>query len=106
MVLGRDKLAGINRYAGFPAGLVGKEFACNAGDTDRCGFDAWVGKIPWRRKWPPTPAFLPGEFREQRSLAGYSPGGHRVRHNLATNTTLAFSEKQKRQNINKHVERD
>ena len=30
-------------------------------------------KIPWRRKWLPTPVFLPGEFHGQRSLAGYSP---------------------------------
>ena len=28
----------------------------------RCGFNPWVGKIPWRRKWQPTPIFLPGEF--------------------------------------------
>ena len=33
-------------------------------------FDPWIGKIPWRRKWPPTPVFLPGEFHGQRSLAG------------------------------------
>ena len=32
----------------------------------------WVGKIPWRREWQPTPVFLPGEFQGQRSLAGYS----------------------------------
>ena len=32
-----------------------------------------VGKIPWRRKWQPTPVFLPGEFCEQRNLVGYSP---------------------------------
>ena len=32
-------------------------------------------KIPWRRKWQPTPVFLPGEFHGQRSLAGYSPWG-------------------------------
>ena len=37
-------------------------------------FSLWVGKIPWRRKWQPTPAFLPGELHGQRSLAGYSPG--------------------------------
>ena len=36
-----------------------------------------VGKIPWRRKWQPTPVFLPGEFHGQRSLAGYSPWGHK-----------------------------
>jgi len=32
-------------------------------------------KIPWRRKWQPTPVFLPGKFHGQRSLAGYSPWG-------------------------------
>ena len=38
------------------------------------GFDAWVGKIPWRRKWQPT-VLLPGESHGQRSLAGCSPWG-------------------------------
>ena len=36
-----------------------------------------VGKIPWRRKWQPTPALLPGEFHRQRSLLGYSPWGYK-----------------------------
>ena len=36
------------------------------------GFDPWVRKIPWRRKWQPTPVFLPGECHGQRSLASYS----------------------------------
>ena len=40
-------------------------------------FDLWIGKIPWRRKWLPTPAFVPGEFHGQRSLAGYSPWDHK-----------------------------
>ena len=40
-------------------------------------FDPWVGKISWRREWLPTPEFLPGEFRGQRSLEGYSPWGHK-----------------------------
>ena len=36
---------------------------------------------PWRREWLPTPVFLPGESRGQRSQAGYSPQGpQRVRH--------------------------
>ena len=35
--------------------------------------DPWVRKIPWRRKWQPTPVFLPGESYGQRRLAGYSP---------------------------------
>ena len=38
-------------------------------------FDPWVGKYPWRRKWQPTPLFLPGESLGQRSLTGYSPWG-------------------------------
>ena len=37
--------------------------------------DSWIGKIPWRRKWQPTPVFLAGESHGQRSLAGYSPWG-------------------------------
>ena len=36
-----------------------------------------VGKIPWRKKWQPSPVFLPGESHGQRSLAGYSPWSRR-----------------------------
>ena len=43
----------------------------------RCGFSPWFRKIPWRRKWLPTPAFLPGESHGQKSLVGYSPRGHK-----------------------------
>ena len=39
----------------------------------RPGFNSWVGRIPWRRKWQPTPVFLPGEFHGCRGLVGYSP---------------------------------
>ena len=39
------------------------------------GFDPWVGKIPWRRKWQPISVFLPGKSHGWRSLAGYTPGG-------------------------------
>ena len=41
----------------------------------RCRFDPWGGKIPWRRKWQPTPVFLPGESHGQKSPMGYSPRG-------------------------------
>ena len=51
----------------------------DAGNIMRLGFDPWVEKTPWRRAWQPTPAFLPGESHGQRSLAGYSPWGRRVR---------------------------
>ena len=54
-----------------------KEFACQRRRHRRCRFDRWVGKIPWSRKWQPTPVFLPGEFHGQRSPAGYSPRGHK-----------------------------
>ena len=40
-------------------------------------FDSWVRKIPWRRKWQPTPVFLPRKSHWQRILAGYSPWGHK-----------------------------
>ena len=38
-------------------------------------FNPWVGKIPWRREWWPTPVFLPGKFYGKRSLVGYSSCG-------------------------------
>ena len=43
----------------------------------RPGCHPWVGKIPWRRIWQPTPVFLPREFRGQRRLVGYRPWGHK-----------------------------
>ena len=46
-------------------------------ETQRCGFDLWVRKIPWRRKWHPTPVLLPGKFHGPRSLVGYSPWGRK-----------------------------
>ena len=59
---------------GFPGGSDGKESARNAGDPR---FNPWIGKIPWRREWLPTPVFLLGEFHGERSLVGYSPCGHK-----------------------------
>ena len=44
----------------------------------RPGFNAWVGKIPWRRKWLPTPVFWPGEFHGQRSLAALQSMGSQL----------------------------
>ena len=47
--------------------------------------NSWVRKTPWRRKWQPTPIYLPEKSDGQRSLAGYSPWGHkRVRHSWTT----------------------
>ena len=49
--------------------LVVMNLPANAGDV-RLGFNSWAGKIPWSRKWHPTPVFFPGESHGQRSLAG------------------------------------
>ena len=54
--------------------LSGKGPSCHC---RRLGFDPQVGKIPWRRKWQPTPAFSTGKFYEQRDLVGYSPWGQK-----------------------------
>ena len=40
-------------------------------------FNPWVGKIPWRRAWQPTPVFVPGESQGLNTLASYSPQGHK-----------------------------
>ena len=59
-------------FCGLPRWLSGKE------STYQCRkhrFHPWVRKIPWWRKWQPTPVFLPGKSHGQRSLEGYSPWG-------------------------------
>jgi len=48
--------------------LSGKESTCQA------GFDPWVGKIPWRRKWQPTPVFLLGNPRHRGAWQATVPG--------------------------------
>ena len=70
---------------GFPGGSMIKNSPANAGDKKH-RLDPWVGNIPWRRKWQPTPVFLPGKSHGQRSLVGYSLWGQKkkVRHDLET----------------------
>ena len=58
---------------GLPWWISGKESTCQ---FRRHRFDPWVGKIPWRRKWQPTPVLLLGKSYGQRSLAGCSPWGN------------------------------
>ena len=57
--------------------LSGKESACQCRRCRKRGFDPWVRKISWRKKWQPTPVFLPRKSHGQRSLEGYSPCGHK-----------------------------
>ena len=61
---------GLKGYIGLPWWLSAKESTCR-----RPRFILWVGKIPWKKAWQPTPILLPGESHGQRSLEGYSPRG-------------------------------
>ena len=54
--------------------LSGKE---STSQGRRREVDPWVGKISWRRKWQPTPVSFPEKCHGQKSLAGYSPRGHK-----------------------------
>ena len=73
---------------GFPGGSDGNASACNAGDLGL--FDPWVGNIPWRRKWQPTPVHLSAKSPGQRSLAGYSPWDHKELYMTERLTFLSF----------------
>ena len=64
----------VQPLSGLPWWLSGKESTCQC---RRPGPDPLVGKMPWRRKWQPTPVCLPGKFHGQRSLVGYSPRGRK-----------------------------
>ena len=57
----------------FPGGSAVKNLPANAGDA---GSNPGSGGFPGRRKWQPTPLFVPGKSHGQRSLVGYSPWGH------------------------------
>ena len=65
----------------FPRWLRGKKYTCQC---RRRRFDPWVGNISWRRKWQPTPVFLPEKSHGQKSLMDYSPWGRKSQ----TKTTL------------------
>ena len=58
----------LRKTLGFPGGTSGKEPACLFRRHKRHRFDPWFGKIPWRRRWQPTPVFLPGKSHGQRRL--------------------------------------
>ena len=80
LLVQKGKLPSYPSVMGFPDGSVGKESACDGGDTGDAGLPPGLGRFPWRRKWQPTPVFLPGESHGQRRPVGCSPGGsQRVR---------------------------
>ena len=77
------QLAYYHRFAHFSTFMlssisqVAQWSTCKCGRCRRHGINTWVGKIPWRRKWQPTPVFVSGKSHGERSLAGYSPWGHK-----------------------------
>ena len=58
----------------FPGGSDGKSICLQC---RRPGLDPLVGKIPWRRKWQPTPVFFPGKSHGRMNQADYSPWGRK-----------------------------
>ena len=64
----------IYNLVGFPGGASGNE-PCQCRRHKRCGFDPWVGKIPWSRAWQSTPVYLPGESHGQKDLMGLQSMG-------------------------------
>ena len=66
-----------NTEIGFPVSASCKESACQCRGCKKYGFYPWVRKVPWGRKWQPTPVFLLGKFHGQRILVGYSPWNHK-----------------------------
>ena len=86
----------------FPGSSDGKGICLQCG---RPGFDIWVGKIPWRRKWQPTPVFLSGESHGQMSLAGYSPWGCKLPDTMEW-LTLSLPFKESENSLWQHLFRD
>ena len=75
----------MSAHLGFPGGASGKEPVCQYRRYKRLGFDPWVGEVPWRRAWQPTPVFLPGEspWTEEPGRL-QSMGSKRVRHDWSS----------------------
>ena len=71
---------GIGKQGASQVALVVKNPPANAG-PERLGFDPWVGEIPWRRAWQPTPAFLPRDSPWTEEPGGLQAvGSQRVGH--------------------------
>ena len=83
-IINREHFGNSTKHTGNRVGasLVAqrKESACQC---RRCRFNPWVRKIPWRRKWQPSPVFLPGKFYRKEE-PGRSTVLQRVRHDLVT----------------------
>ena len=75
-------------YPGLPRWLSGKEPTCWC---RRHEFEPWIREIPWRRKWQPTPIFLPAKSHGQRSLVGYCNKSLAQLSDATTTTFIPYS---------------
>ena len=73
--------------------LSGKQSACQCRSHKRLGFNPWVRKIPWSRKWQLTLVFLPEESQGQRSLVSYSLWGHKE-SDMTEHKTYRWNQKE------------
>ena len=73
----------------------GEESACQCKRHRKCRFNPWIGKIPWSRKWQPTPVFLPGTSHGQKNLAGYRPWGRKELDMTEHTHIISFAEELK-----------
>ena len=75
----------------------GKESVCQC---RRHRFNPWIRKIFWRRKWQPTPVFLPGKSHGQRSLVGYSTLGYeKAKHSVVIKQSSSSSSRDIHNNL-------
>ena len=97
-----NKITWLHTKKGFPWWLSNKE---SAWQCRRHRFDPCVGKIPWRRKWQPTPIFLPEKFSGQRSLVGYSLWDHKELDmtDWAHTNTHTHPEREKHWQMHTHI---
>ena len=85
---GRSTGEGIDYPLQYPWAFLMAQMVRNPPAMWVTGFDPWIGKIPWRREWLPTPVFWPGEFHGKRSLESYGPWGRKE-----SDTTERLSKK-------------
>ena len=91
VTVGLTRTQKFNFYLGFPGDSCGKESACQC---RRGWFNPWIGKISWRRKWQPTPVFLPGKSHGWRNLVGYIVHGVTKSPKRLRDFTFFFQEDQ------------
>ena len=86
-----------------PGSTSGQESTRQRRGHKRREFNPWVEKIPWNRKQQPTPVFLPGKLHGQRSLAGYSPWGHKELDTTEQLNTARYSQNARNEYITQYI---